>query len=72
MDIAQHSDAARSAARFLLTRARYLRHSEAVADCLHCNVLFLAKWALATLESPQSLDAVDPQATDPGTLTTRD
>jgi len=41
--------AARSAARFLLDYAYGLRHTEAVADCPHCNVSYLADWVLRTL-----------------------
>lgn len=71
VNYAQHTDAARSSARFLLKASATFPHTEAVADCPHCNALFLARWALATLESPQSADAVDPHADSTGKLTTR-
>lgn len=45
--------AARSAAQFLRTAGPRLPHSEAVADCLHCNVQFLAEWALELLGRPE-------------------
>jgi hypothetical protein len=42
-------EAARSAARFVYRRATCERHTEAVANCPHCNGLFLAQWVLDLL-----------------------
>lgn len=41
--------AARSAAKALLKHAPRVGHTEAVNDCVQCNALFLARWALETL-----------------------
>lgn len=41
--------AARSAARFMYRHAGRQPHTEAVANCPHCNGLFLARWALDLL-----------------------
>ena len=38
-------EAIRSAARFVHELAKRSRHTEAVADCPHCNLSFLAIWA---------------------------
>lgn len=42
-------EAARSSANFLLKQARQFPHKPAVAECLRCNLLFLADWALKVL-----------------------
>lgn len=56
------SAAARSAA-VMLNSAR-LSHSEAVADCLHCNARFLAGWALKLL-GPEPERVPPPGPPDP-------
>jgi flagellar motility protein MotE (MotC chaperone) len=46
VQIAGRPEAAiRSAARFALELAGKSKHCEAVADCAHCNLTFLATWA---------------------------
>lgn len=43
--------AARSAANFVYQHGARQMHTEAVADCPHCNLTFLARWVLDVLGS---------------------
>jgi hypothetical protein len=56
--------AARSTAQFVREFGARQRHAEAVADCAHCNLTFLAGWVLDVL-GPEPLKAVVPGPPDP-------
>lgn len=57
-------EAARSAATFVIGHAVRQRHTEAVADCPHCNMTFLASWVLERL-GPEPTRAMPPGPPDP-------
>lgn len=59
-----NSPAARSAARFAARYAHRLGHTEAVADCPHCNLGFLAAWVHDVL-GPQPESTPPPGPADP-------
>lgn len=46
------TSAIRSAARFAKDFARMCPHTEAVSECAHCNIKFLAAWAEKLLPAP--------------------
>jgi hypothetical protein len=64
MEVFRDASAVRSAAQFVKTIARTFRHTEAVADCPHCNLTFLADRALEAL-GPEPVRAAPPGPPDP-------
>jgi hypothetical protein len=57
-------EAARSAAKFLHQHASRQPHTEAVANCPHCNGMFLARWVLDVL-GPEPAREKPPGPPDP-------
>lgn len=57
-------EAARSAARFARNLGARQQHTEAVADCPHCNLTFVAQWVLDML-GPEPAQPKPPGPPDP-------
>lgn len=57
-------EAARSAARFVVSFGAKAKHTQAVADCPHCALTFLGQWVLDLL-GPEPVRTPPPGPADP-------